>query len=87
MATLTQALQHVLETRDPALPNDVKRILLKEALQAYVLEYLYNHPTYRRLNFYGGTCLHVVYNLNRLSEDLDLDNSARLDLSRLKKTC
>jgi predicted nucleotidyltransferase component of viral defense system len=85
MATLTQVLQHVLETRDPALPNDVKRILLKEALQAYVLEYLYNHPTYRRLNFYGGTCLHVVYNLNRLSEDLDLDNSAGLDFSRLRE--
>jgi len=58
------------------LPNDFKRVLLKEALQAYVLEYLYNHPAYRRLNFYGGTCLHVVYGLNRLSEDLDLDNGA-----------
>jgi predicted nucleotidyltransferase component of viral defense system len=85
MATLIQVLQHVLEIKDPALPNDFKRILLKEALQAYVLEFLYNHSTYRRLNFYGGTCLHVIYNLNRLSEDLDLDNSAGVDLTHLRE--
>jgi hypothetical protein len=84
MATLIQILQHVLESRDPALANETKQILLKEALQANVLEYLYNHPLYRRLNFYGGTCLHVVYGLNRLSEDLDLDNSLGIDLSGLK---
>ncbi len=83
MATLIQTLQHVLETKDPLLASETKRILLKEALQAYVLDYLYNHPTYRQLNFYGGTCLHVVYGLNRLSEDLDLDNGAGLDLSLL----
>ena len=49
MATLTQILQYILETKDPTLPNDVKRVILKEALQAYVLEYLYNHPAYRHL--------------------------------------
>jgi hypothetical protein len=54
----------------------------KEVLQSFVLDFLYNHHAYRRLNFYGGTCLHVVYNLNRLSEDIDLDNSAGVDLSQ-----
>jgi len=83
MATLIQVLQHVLDQKDPLLPPETKRILLKEALQAYVLDFLYNHPTYRRLNFYGGTCLHVVYELNRLSEDIDMDNSAEVDLSAL----
>lgn len=83
MATLIQTLQHVLETKNPLLANETKRILLKEALQAFVLDYLYNHAAYRQLNFYGGTCLHVVYGLNRLSEDLDLDNGAGLDLSPL----
>ena len=48
-----------------------------------MLDFLYNHPGYRRLNFYGGTCLHVVYGLNRLSEDLDFDNRAGLVLSQL----
>jgi predicted nucleotidyltransferase component of viral defense system len=52
-------------------------------LQAYVLDYLYNHTIYRHLNFYGGTCLHVVYNLNRLSEGLDFDNQTGLELNQL----
>jgi hypothetical protein len=83
MATLIQTLEHVLETKDPALLVETRRILLKEVLQAIVLDYLYNHPRYRLLNFYGGTCLHVVYGLNRLSEDLDLDNGRGVDLSPL----
>jgi len=57
---------------------------MKEVLQAYVLDYLYNHPSYRHLNFYGGTCLHVVYGMNRLSEDLDFDNRVGLDLDPLE---
>ncbi len=83
MATLIEILQYTLAQKDPLLANDTKRIILKEALQAYVLDFLYNHPTYRKLNFYGGTCLHLVYGLNRLSEDLDLDNSPGIDLDNL----
>ncbi len=83
MALLTQSLRYALDQHDALLAVETKRIILKEALQIYVLDFLYNHSTYRRLNFYGGTCLHVVYGLNRLSEDLDLDNSAGLDLSVL----
>lgn len=83
MASLIQSLQHALDTKDPFLPTETKRILLKEVLQSHVLDYLYNHSRYRRLNFNGGTCLHVVYELNRLSEDLDFDNSAGIDLSHL----
>ncbi|MBM3150899.1 MAG: nucleotidyl transferase AbiEii/AbiGii toxin family protein [Chloroflexi bacterium] len=83
MATLIQSLRHILESRDPLLPVETKRILLKEAMQARALDFLYNHPVYRRLNFYGGTCLHAIYELNRLSEDLDLDNGSGLDLGPL----
>lgn len=83
MATLMQTLQAVLDAKDLRLAVETKRILLKEVLQAYVLDYLYNHPQYRRLNFYGGTCLHVIYGLNRLSEDLDFDNTAGVDISQL----
>ena len=83
MATLIQTLQNLLAGKDPLLPPETKRIILKEVLQAYVLDYLYNHPSYRRLNFYGDTCLHVVYGLNRLSEDLDFDNQAGLELIQL----
>jgi predicted nucleotidyltransferase component of viral defense system len=83
MATLIQTLQNLLAGKDPLLPPETKRIILKEVLQAYVLDYLYNHTFYRRLSFYGGTCLHVVYGLNRLSEDLDFDNQVGLDLTQL----
>ncbi len=85
MATLIQSLENILAKKDALLSNETKRISLKEVLQAYTLNYLYNHPTYRRLNFYGGTCLHMIYGLNRLSEDIDLDNSAEVDISNLKE--
>jgi predicted nucleotidyltransferase component of viral defense system len=84
MATLIQLMQNLLAQKDPLLPNDTKRVILKEFLQGYALDFLYNHPVYRRLNFYGGTCLHVIYNLNRMSEDLDLNNSNEIDLSSLE---
>ena len=84
MATLIQLMQNILSQKDPLLPNETKRIILKESLQANTLDFLYNHPLYRKLNFYGGTCLHVIYGLNRLSEDIDLDNSSGADLSNLE---
>jgi predicted nucleotidyltransferase component of viral defense system len=83
MATLVQSMQNLLSQKDPLLPNETKQVILKEYLQAFTLDFLYNHPLYRRLNFYGGTCLHVIYGLNRLSEDIDLDNSNGIDLSDL----
>jgi predicted nucleotidyltransferase component of viral defense system len=84
MADLISTLQFVLSKKDPLLANETKRILLKEVLQAYILDFLYNHPNYRQLNFYGGTCLHTVYGLNRLSEDLDLDNGKGIPLNQLE---
>jgi predicted nucleotidyltransferase component of viral defense system len=83
MATLIQTLQNVLISKDPALLVETKRILLKEALQSYVLDFVYNHSSYRHLHFYGGTCLHVIFGLNRLSEDLDFDNNSKIDLASL----
>ena len=84
MATLIQSMQNVLSQKDPLLANETKRVILKEFLQAYTLDFLYNHPVYRKLNFYGGTCLHICYDLNRLSEDVDLDNSNEVDLNNLE---
>lgn len=84
MATLIQTMQNVLSQKDPLLPNETKRVILKEFLQAYTLDFLYNHPLYRKLNFYGGICLHVIYGLNRLSEDIDLDNSPGIELGNLE---
>jgi len=85
MATLTQHMQSILSQKSPNLSIDTKKILLKEFVQSYALDFLYNHPIYRRLNFYGGTCLHVIYSLNRLSEDIDLDNSVEINLNQFEK--
>ncbi len=84
MVTLIQLMQNVLSQKDPLLRNETKRIILKEFLQANTLDFLYNHPLYRKLNFYGGTCLHMIYGLNRLSEDIDLDNTNGINLSSLE---
>jgi hypothetical protein len=84
MATLMQLMQNVLSQKDPLLANETKRVLLKEYLQTYALDFLYNHPAYRKLNFYGGTCLHTIYGLNRLSEDIDLDNTSGIVLDTLE---
>ena len=83
MANLIDTLASVLQSSDPVLPNETKRILLKEATQGLVLDFIYNHRIYRGLNFYGGTCLHVIFDLNRLSEDIDLDNSGGVGLDSL----
>lgn len=85
MATLIQSMQNLLSQKDPSLANETRRIILKEVLQAYALDFLYNHAVYRKLNFYGGTCLHILYGLNRLSEDIDLDISNEIDLSHLEE--
>lgn len=76
------ALKNLLA--DPSykdLPKEVKRIVVKDYLITYILSYIYGHKDYRKLVFYGGTCLRVVYGLNRLSEDIDTDNSAKIELN------
>lgn len=47
--------------------------LLKEALQSYVLYFIYTSKDFKDLVFTGGTCLRRIYGLNRLSVDLDFD--------------
>lgn len=64
---------------NPGLGPLVLRTKLKEALQGYVLEFVYNHPVYRAFLFTGGTCLRHLYGLPRLSEDLDFDVEGTVD--------
>ena len=91
MENLIRILQaHLLEMGSEGHP-DTQRVLLKEVLGAYVLDFIFNHNAYRTLNFYGGTCLHAIYGLNRLSEDIDLDNQSGVNLAdlpeRVKQFC
>lgn len=49
------------------------RNLLKESLQDYVLNYVYNFKWGESFLLKGGSCLRMFFGLPRLSEDLDLD--------------
>ncbi|MCX5751426.1 MAG: nucleotidyl transferase AbiEii/AbiGii toxin family protein [Candidatus Saganbacteria bacterium] len=64
-----------------------KRNLLKEYLQVFVLDYIYSHPDYSQLVFYGGSCLAHCFGLPRLSEDLDfVDLKKKIGFLQLAKS-
>lgn len=48
-----------------------KRNLLKDYIQVVILRFIYSHPKYSQMVFYGGSCLRHCFDLPRLSEDLD----------------
>ncbi|HMQ61271.1 MAG TPA: nucleotidyl transferase AbiEii/AbiGii toxin family protein [Flavilitoribacter sp.] len=48
--------------------------LLREYLQYKILEILFESEYALKFSFLGGTCLRIVHNNNRFSEDLDFDN-------------
>ncbi|MCB0549437.1 MAG: nucleotidyl transferase AbiEii/AbiGii toxin family protein [Phaeodactylibacter sp.] len=63
----------------PETLHGFERFLLREYLQYKILEIVFESPFGSKLSFLGGTCLRIVHNNNRFSEDLDFDN---FDLSR-----
>ena len=65
--------QIVVDNSQKGVPNAVTVNYLKEYIQYLVLNLIYNHRTYQKLVFKGGSCLRVCFNLPRLSEDLDFD--------------
>ena len=52
------------------------RNLLKEQLQYFILNFVYNSIYAESFLFKGGTCLRFCFDLPRLSEDLDFDVEA-----------
>jgi len=61
-----------------------RKNLLKEYLQIIVLDYIYSHPQYSELIYYGGSCLSHCFGLSRLSEDLDfIDINKNIDIKKL----
>lgn len=80
MGTLVSDLEVVVqESRGQNLRPDIIRIQLKEKLQLFVLNFIYNHPRYHHLIFYGGTCLRLCFDLNRMSEDIDFETIQPFD--------
>ena len=50
-----------------------KRFILREYLQHKILELIFESKYGSKLCFLGGTCLRIVHNNTRFSEDLDFD--------------
>ncbi|PIP87766.1 hypothetical protein COW80_04150 [Candidatus Beckwithbacteria bacterium CG22_combo_CG10-13_8_21_14_all_01_47_9] len=74
----------IREQTQKGLSGAYIRNALKEYLQVYVLNFLYTTDQYKQaLIFTGGTCLRHCFNLNRLSEDIDFDQLAAIDVKQL----
>lgn len=58
----------------PEILKGFHRFILREYLQHKILEIIFNGPHADKLCFIGGTCLRIVHNQQRFSEDLDFDN-------------
>jgi hypothetical protein len=63
-----------IENQYPESLRPFKRFILREYLQYKILEIVFNGPHASKLCFLGGTCLRIVHNQQRFSEDLDFDN-------------
>lgn len=55
-------------------PTNKKRGVVREYLQTKFLAEFYSLKEANKLVFVGGTCLRLLYGLDRFSEDLDFDN-------------
>ena len=58
------------------------RNLIKQEIQNYILNFIYQDSEYQNLIFTGGTCLKKLYGLDRVSEDLDFDYAFKFDIDK-----
>lgn len=58
-------------------------VYMKELLQDYMLDALFHTDEGKDLVFYGGTALRKLFDLNRLSEDLDFEHFGKVDIEKL----
>jgi len=74
----------VEDSKDEGLTSIVMRNKLKEYLHYFVLDCVYNSE-FKDMIFYGGSCLRIVYGLDRMSIDLDFEAGEKTDFLKLKK--
>lgn len=70
------------EGKDNNLPNLAIRTQLKEFLHYFVLDFIYNSK-FKDLIFYGGSCARIIYDLDRMSEDLDFEADKNINFNEL----
>lgn len=85
METIKPILSNII-SESPSRNNLLKRNLCKEYLQIVVLDFIYSHPVYSTLLFYGGSALAHCFGLQRLSEDMDfIDETKNVNVSKLAR--
>ena len=62
-----------IEKSYPENLRPFKRFILREYLQHKILELVFESKYAQKLCFLGGTCLRIIHNNTRFSEDLDFD--------------
>lgn len=67
------SLQQIQQAYPPQL-HSFSNFLLREYLQYKILVLLFRSDFAMKFAFLGGTCLRIVHQTNRFSEDLDFDN-------------
>jgi predicted nucleotidyltransferase component of viral defense system len=75
----------VREKRNEGVSDIVTINSLKEEIQYAVLDFIYNSKEYSHLIMYGGTLLRIVYNLPRMSEDLDFQTDKKINFAVFTK--
>jgi len=74
MNNIVTNFDQILEfAKSYGLPPTKKRGILREYLQTKILDLIYQQKVSSQLYFVGGTCLRLLYGLDRFSEDLDFD--------------
>ena len=85
MEIIKPFLKHIIDGA-LGMSSTYKRNLLKDYIQVVILDFIYSHPKYSQLVFYGGSCLRHCFDLPRLSEDLDfVDLKKEIKLADLAK--
>lgn len=73
---ITLTIKNILKEISPlsqGVSIEVKRNVVKEVLQYYILNFIYHHPKYNNWIMYGGSALRICHDLDRMSVDLDFE--------------
>lgn len=85
MIEVKPLLKNIIE-KSGGVEKPFKRNLLKEQIHILVLDFIYAHPVYSQLIFYGGSALRHCFELPRFSEDLDfVDLKNNVELTKMGK--
>ncbi len=77
MADLIRTLQFLIRQEQSENKNQGR---IEQYIYPFILDFLYNHSVYRKLNLTGDACLHYIYGLPQFPEKLVLNNNSGIAL-------